>query len=181
MIVDSAPGNTIGGTAAGAGNTIFQNSVDVLISGGCDSPNVLLGDSIDISEIGVEVESANNTISASSIQNNSDAGVSISGPAATGNVVIGSTIGADGVGVIIESPDNTDRRHGRRRPGTSSSPTTPRRACRSRARGPRGTSCSATPSARPGPGAGGNGVGVIIDSASANTIGGTAAGASNSI
>ncbi len=181
LIVESAD-NTIGGTANGSGNSIDQNSAaDVSISGAAATANVLLGDGIYSSGIGVVIESANNTISAANIQANSDAGISISGASASANLVIGSNISGDGVGVVIESPDNTIG-------GTAAAAGDV--ISMNIAAGVSISGAAATGNillgnnislVNGGDGGTANGVGVIVDSAPGNTIGGTASGAANTL
>ena len=154
--------------------------------------NVLLGNLIESSSVGVIVESASNSIggtasgSGNDISSNTAAGVLISGVSASSNVVIGNFIGTDigddnqgnGVGVIVDAPGNTIG-------GTAAG-----------AGNLIGFNTSAGISITNASGAGdvvlgnsigadgltdvGNGVGVVV-ACSFNTIGGTAAGAGNVI
>ena len=119
VMIDSAD-NTIGGTAAGAGNVIGScTAAGVSISG---ASNVLLGNSIESDPVGVIVESAGNTIggvaagAGNTISEMTAAGVSISGTSATANVLLGNIIGTnpgsggvegDDVGVVVNSGNNT--------------------------------------------------------------------------
>ena len=121
VVVHSAD-NTIGGTAADAGNLIFENtSAGVSISGASAMANLLLGDVIEYNDVGVIIDSADNTIggTASGAANvlgyNTGAGVSISGLGSTGNLVLGNFIGTDSngdnlgdpIGVVVETGQNT--------------------------------------------------------------------------
>ena len=106
--------NTIGGTASGSQNLIDSNtSAGISISGAAATGNVVLGNGIQGNNVGVILDSANNTIGGTDsgagnfIIDDTTVGVSISGAA---NVLLGDTIGAtagDGVGVVVTSASNT--------------------------------------------------------------------------
>jgi hypothetical protein len=116
IFLNGAPGNTVGGTAAGAGNLISGNQqagVQILAFGA--SGNLVAGNVIGVDAadrvplsngIGVFISNvSNNTIggassgAANTISGNSSAGVSIFGQEATGNVVAGNIIGLDTRGI----------------------------------------------------------------------------------
>jgi hypothetical protein len=128
--LDGASGNTIGGTAAGAGNLISANTfhgIDILAGSG----NLILGNLIgtDVTggrglgneESGVVILGSNNTVGGSSAQarnvisGNSVAGVGIGTPG-TGNMVLGNFVGTDITGtralgnlngISVSAPSNT--------------------------------------------------------------------------
>ena len=112
-------GNTIGGTASGAGNVISANGAyGVWITGGGTTQNLVQGNSIgtDITGTaalgnaysGVQIDSgaANNTIGgtipadSNVISANQNYGVHITGSGTTGNLVQGNTIGTDITGTV---------------------------------------------------------------------------------
>ena len=128
------PGNTVGGTAAGAGNLISGNTVGVEIVGATQTGTLVAGTfigtnadgtaSIGNRTYGVELNGApGNTIggtvagAGNLISGNSTGyGVIIIGAAATGNLVAGNLIGSDvtgttavanGIGIVIEASGNT--------------------------------------------------------------------------
>ncbi len=125
-ITDSASGNTIGGTAAGAGNLISGNGgIGVLIKSPNTTGNLIEGNKIgtDITgtaaignEIGVEIQTSGNTVGGSVagagnlISGNTTAGIDLDG--ATDTLVQGNLIGtnvngtaaiANATGVLIET------------------------------------------------------------------------------
>ena len=150
-IETNASGNTIGGSAAGAGNVISGNdSHGILVRTGADG-NVIRGNTIGLDATGtadlgntgsgVRVGTANNTIGGTGandrnvISGNDDDGIFANGAAALNNVIRGNYIGTD-----------VDR-HGRpRQPLRRRSISTPApRTTRSAARSPaRATSSPAT-------------------------------------
>ena len=126
VVIDDAPGNTIGGTGSPAANgTVspaanvidFNTTAGVLISGasatgnvvagnwiGTDSDNRMLGNSE-----GVVIDNAPGNMiggtapsSANLIDFNTTVAVSISGMSTTGNVVAGNLIGTNGEGVDVD-------------------------------------------------------------------------------
>jgi titin len=117
VIISEAPGNTIGGTAAGAGNVISGNNENgVQIAGGGATGNLVEGNYIgtDVtgtadlgnSRHGVYIGAApTNTIGGTTaaernvISGNDQHGVQIAGVLATGNVVEGNYIGTDVTGI----------------------------------------------------------------------------------
>jgi titin len=130
IVLDSAS-NTIGGTAAGAGNFISGNPEGVTISGGAASSNFVQGNFIgtDVTGtlalgngIGVRILGADaNTVGGASaaarnVISGNTTGVSIELPAGSGNTVIGNWVGLDatgtaalanGVGIALLGPSNT--------------------------------------------------------------------------
>jgi hypothetical protein len=128
LIRDSASGNTIGGSAAGAGNVISGNPTDgVYITGSGSSGNLILGDLIGTNAAGtasvpngtannfyagVAISSPNNTVGGTAatarnvISGNGSAaapvayGITINGTGATGNVVAGNYVGTDITGTV---------------------------------------------------------------------------------
>jgi hypothetical protein len=116
VFISEAGGNTIGGTASGAGNVISGNDAfGVFISGTAASGNVLLGNrigtnvdgtlSVENKSTGVNIKDApNNTIGGTApgagnqISGNRTYGLRISSSGATGNVVSGNLIGTDVTG-----------------------------------------------------------------------------------
>ena len=145
--IDGGADNTIGGTAAGAGNVISDNFGDgVLIYGDRATGNVVQGnrigtDGLGLADLlnsygnaqsGVEVEGGvANTIGGTSpgagnvISGNSGDGVLISGGTATGNLVQGNLIGTDITGTEpigndltgVEIDDSADNTIGGTTPG----------------------------------------------------------------
>ncbi len=112
-------GNTIGGTAAGAGNVISGNAVyGVWISGAGTTGNVVVGNFIGTNaagteavpngNAGVELDSSTsgNTIGGTAaalrniISGNAEQGVLLNGSGVTGNVVEGNYIGTDVTGTV---------------------------------------------------------------------------------
>ncbi len=108
--LSDSPGNTIGGTAAGAGNIISGNGgAGVLFFGSLSTGNNVLGNRIGTNAsglaaapntgAGVEIRSASNTVGGASagagnvISGNGDVGVLITGADATGVVITGNIIG----------------------------------------------------------------------------------------
>ena len=122
-------GNTIGGTAAGAGDIISTNTVEGVYMAG--SANLIEGDRIGTNaagsaalanSTGVLITGANNTVGGTAaaagnvISGNSSSGIYLDGSAATGNLVEGNLIGtnaagsaalANGTGVSITGSNNT--------------------------------------------------------------------------
>ena len=114
------PSNTIGGTAAGAGNVFeFNSSMGAMIAGPDATGNVLIGNLIGTNSaganpsnnIGLDIESAGNTIggttpgSANVINQNTGAGIQITGAEASGNVLLGNMIGTDSTGQVALGND----------------------------------------------------------------------------
>ena len=115
--IGNAPGTTVGGTTAGAGNVISGNSSGVQIGGpngsstivgnliGSDHTGMLdLANSVD----GITINgSPNNTIGGTAsgernvISGNNSDGVDVTGIAATGNVLIGNYVGLDALGTGV--------------------------------------------------------------------------------
>jgi hypothetical protein len=129
IYVQGGTGNTIGGTASGAGNLISDNSSDGLLIAG--SSNLVLGNTIGAnyagtgllgnSGNGIEIGGSNNTVGGTAagagniISGNSGDGVKIDG-GASGNQVLGNFIGANvqglsalanSIGVEIDGSGNT--------------------------------------------------------------------------
>ena len=115
VFVTAGSNNTIGGTAAGAGNLISGNSiVGVAIENAGTTGNVVEGNLIGTNAAGtvavpnttgVDIIAASNTIGGTTsgsgnglISGNAGDGVEISGTGATGNVVEGNLIGTDASG-----------------------------------------------------------------------------------
>ncbi|MEP7339749.1 MAG: putative Ig domain-containing protein [Acidobacteriota bacterium] len=115
--INGAPNNTVGGTAAGAGNVISGNGVtNVLISGASASGNQMQGNIIGLDATGmlpfsttdgVAIDSApGNTIGGTAngasniISGHTRFGVNIFGAAASGNTVQGNFIGLDLAGTM---------------------------------------------------------------------------------
>lgn len=115
--IENCPGNTIGGTAAGAMNIISGNNVGsgVEIIGQQSQNNVVIGNYIGIDVFGINAlgnatagvyigDAPNNTIGsamlnpANVISTNGQFGVQITGPNASNNSVIGNFIGTDNSG-----------------------------------------------------------------------------------
>ncbi|TMB98857.1 MAG: hypothetical protein E6J42_04890 [Chloroflexi bacterium] len=153
VLVNGAPGNIIGGTAAGAGNVVSFNLIGIQVQSGAATGNLIQGNlvgtdvtgNLDLGNIayGIMISAApGNTIGgpASGARNvvsgNNNHGIEISGAASTGNLVQGNYIGTDITG-------NTEL--------------------------PNGLLISNT------------GNGIRINGAPSNTIGGTASGAGNVI
>jgi Ca2+-binding RTX toxin-like protein len=136
VVVDNAPGNTIGGTAAGDRNIISGNDAfGVLINAAGATGNTVLGNFIGTNAAGtatlpntltgVQISGGSNNIVGGTtvaarnlISGNGSAGVFIDGATATGNTVLGNFIGTDingtadlgntGFGVAIQNaPGNT--------------------------------------------------------------------------
>ena len=117
-IVVSAASNTIGGTAAGAGNVISGNLEDgVEITGAGTSDNVVAGNRIGTDATGkvglpnadgvaIEMGAADNTVggtaagAANVISGNDFIGLGISDTGTTGNLVAGNRIGTDATGQV---------------------------------------------------------------------------------
>ncbi len=104
--VSPGPGNTIGGSGAGAGNLVSGNIVGVMISGAQSSGNVVAGNLIgptasgeagEGNTVGVYINSApDNSIGAAGgnvISGNSSVGVYVLGSSSTGNVIASNLIG----------------------------------------------------------------------------------------
>ncbi len=118
VYINNAPTNTVGGTAAGAGNVISGNdSQGVIISGSLATGNQVQGNYIgtDVSgtadlgnsSYGVIIsEASSNTIGGTAsgagnvISGNDSQGVIISGSGAAGNEVLGNYIGTDVNGTV---------------------------------------------------------------------------------
>jgi hypothetical protein len=132
VVIDDAPGNTIGGTLSSAANTIAFNTMSgVSLSGSSATGNRVAGNDIGTDAngdnlgngVGISVASANNTIgglasaAANTIGFNTVAGMSISGATATGNRIVGNFIGTNSaqgtlnlgntLGVVVSSASNT--------------------------------------------------------------------------
>ncbi|TAF51701.1 MAG: DUF4347 domain-containing protein [Oscillatoriales cyanobacterium] len=136
VVVDNAPGNTIGGTAAADRNIISGNDAfGVLINAAGATGNRVLGNIIGTNAAGtaalpntltgVQISGGSNNIvggitagDRNLISGNGSAGVFIDGATATGNTVLGNFIGTDingtakvsnvGFGVAIQNaPNNT--------------------------------------------------------------------------
>jgi CSLREA domain-containing protein len=209
--IDAGPGNTIGGTAAGAGNVISGNgSHGVHISGSSATGNQVQGNLIgtdkngtaDLGNLaaGVDIDAAPaNTIGGTTeeagnvISGNDWHGVYIAGSGATGNQVQGNLIGTDKNGtadlgnsfdgvVISGVPSNTIG-------GTAAGAGNV--ISGNNGRGVYITATGATGNVVQGncigtdkngtADLGNSAAGVRIDAAPGNTIGGTAAGAANTI
>jgi titin len=110
VFLNAAPGNLIGGTAAGAGNLISGNgSVGVAVVG---APG--LGNTIEGNTIGADVTGAaalgnvndgvfldgapGNFVGGNLVSGNGSVGVQIFGATASGNVLLGNKIGTDATG-----------------------------------------------------------------------------------
>jgi hypothetical protein len=129
LIFDGATANTVGGTAAGAGNVISANQVGVFFFGDGTSRNVALGNLIGTDRPGAPLLIENNfgvaigggatgnTVGgtargAGNVISGNVYGVDIFQPGTSGNVVLGNLIGTDkrgtagpgntGIGVILE-------------------------------------------------------------------------------
>lgn len=116
--VTDAAGNTIGGTAAGAGNVISGSSIqNILITGVTSTGNQILGNYIGTNATGtaapsgavssghgIRIESPNNTVGSATasgrniISATGAKGILITGTDADGNTVIGNYIGTDVTG-----------------------------------------------------------------------------------
>ena len=115
IYITSASGNTIGGTAAGAGNVISGNDSDgIELSGAATTANVILGNLIGLSSDGTSAvanqgsgvlitsSASDNTIGGTAagsrnvISGNVSHGISITG--ASNNKVLGNYIGTDAAG-----------------------------------------------------------------------------------
>jgi hypothetical protein len=104
----TASGNTVGGTASGAGNLISGNigygvsihdgSVNNLVQGNfigtATKGTAALGNGLD----GVLITSASNTVGGNLVSGNARFGIDIDGTAATGNLVLGNKVGTDVTG-----------------------------------------------------------------------------------
>jgi titin len=113
IVIQGAPNNTIGGTAAGAGNLVSGNDADgVLIFGAGASGNRVLGNRIgsdvdgvlDLGNLdtGVQIQDAPNNIvggattgSRNLVAGNDGDGVYLFSAMSTGNLVLGNYIGTD--------------------------------------------------------------------------------------
>lgn len=109
--IDNSPGNIIGGTAAGAGNTISSNNNGVVIVGQTATGTVLLGNFIGTATDGVNMlgnavdgvlinNAPLNTVGgtaagAGNVISGNNRGVVITGVLATDNMVLGNFIGTD--------------------------------------------------------------------------------------
>jgi hypothetical protein len=128
VVIEIGPGaaavaahdNTIGGTAAGAGNVISGNSqAGVLIKGAAVTGNLVEGNAIGISAAttpaalpngdGIDIQSgaSNNTVGGTTALaanvisgNSSGAGVAISNANTTGNLVEGNFVGTNQAGIV---------------------------------------------------------------------------------
>jgi hypothetical protein len=116
ILIDAAPGNTIGGSALLAKNVISGNNVGVTIRGAASAGNVLLGNYIGTQPsggavlpnalYGVWIQSApGNTVGGTAqgdanVISGNNWGVQIDGAAATGNLLIGNFIGTDPQGSV---------------------------------------------------------------------------------
>ncbi|MCS6804334.1 MAG: right-handed parallel beta-helix repeat-containing protein, partial [Blastocatellia bacterium] len=116
IFINSAPTNTIGGTAAGAGNLISgNNDYGILIVGAESAGNTIQGNLIGLNVAGraalpngsggLLLSSApNNTIGGTAtnarnvISGNQSAGIHIVGSVAAGNDIVGNLIGTDATG-----------------------------------------------------------------------------------
>jgi hypothetical protein len=109
FVVGGATANTIGGTAAGAGNVISANATNgILITGAGTSGNVVQGNFIGTNSAGtlalgngvgagvaIAAGATGNTVGGGNvIADNAGAGVAITGSGTTGNIVEGNDIGA---------------------------------------------------------------------------------------
>ncbi len=111
IVTNGADGNTIGGTAAGAGNVVAASTYEgIILDGTAPTGNVVQGNSIGTNAagtaalgnmVGVYVSSANNTIGGTTvaarnlISGNTAYGIEIDGATATGNVIEGNFIGTN--------------------------------------------------------------------------------------
>jgi parallel beta-helix repeat protein len=189
--LSNAVGNTVGGTATGAGNRIAGNAgAGVLISGSASTGNQLLGNTIGNNLNGVENASAANTVggtvagAGNLISGNTLNGILLEG-SATGNLVQGNQVGtnaagtaalANSIGVFINGAANNtvggNLLSGNTNDGILISGSA---ATGNLVQGNRiGTSAAGTAKL-------GNGTGVEISGAANNTVGGAAAGAGNLI
>lgn len=125
IFINSAPGNTIGGTAAGAGNVISgNNDYGILIVGAESSGNTIQGNVIGLNVAGLAAlpngsgglllsSAPNNTIGGTAagarnvISGNQSAGIYIAGSVAAGNNILGNLIGTDATG-NAPLPNSTD-------------------------------------------------------------------------
>ena len=102
--------NTIGGSAAGAGNVIsFNSNSGIQISGAAASYNFLLGNVISSNGTsGVEINgpgTSNNVLIGNVIGLNSISGVEISGSGVSNNLLLGNFIGTDATGQVANPND----------------------------------------------------------------------------
>ena len=135
IYLENAPGNTIGGTAEGAGNLVAGNAiVNVQLTGAASSGNLVLGNRIGttadgtaamgVASTGIFLESApGNTIGGTAdgagnlVSGHTAGGVHLVGAGASGNLIAGNRIGttADGLaalanqqGLVLDgAPSNT--------------------------------------------------------------------------
>jgi parallel beta-helix repeat protein len=134
VLIADAPGNTVGGTASGAGNVISGNNASgILIQLAGATGNQILGNRIGTTASGmaavgnglsgISVFSASNTIGGTTnaarnvISGNGVVGVWLVGASATGNQVQGNFVGTDatgsavvgngGIGIYVGGPGNT--------------------------------------------------------------------------
>ncbi|WP_165244007.1 beta strand repeat-containing protein [Paludisphaera soli] len=200
VLVDGAPGNTIGGTAAGAANVIGSSSVaGVRLLGSGATGNLVQGNLIGVGSGGESIGNAHgvqifdapgNTIGGAAagnlIGNSAVAGVLIAGSDSTGNVVAANTFGTtvanaaapNAYGVQINNAPNNSI-GGTTGLGNAIDAST---AVGVQIFGPDSTGNTVVGNAIGRKGTTGplqNGIGVQISGAGGNTIGGTAAGSAN--
>ncbi|MGE5276881.1 MAG: IPT/TIG domain-containing protein [Acidobacteriota bacterium] len=124
IYVDSA-GNTIGGTAAGAGNLVSGGQYGIVLTGAGATSNTILGNRIGLDTTGtaklpniyggivLQQGAANNTVggTASSARNvisgNGYTGVWVTGAATSGNSILGNFIGTDPTGALPLGNDHS--------------------------------------------------------------------------
>ena len=121
LVIDNAPGNTVGGTTAAAANIIAGNDLGIRISGGSATNNQVLGNRVGVNAAntlianvleGIRIDSgaASNTIGglaagAGNTIGGNDFGIRIDN--ANGNALLGNFIGVDATGTI-SLPNNFD-------------------------------------------------------------------------
>ncbi len=116
VIISDAPGNTIGGTSAGAGNLISANADDgIEITGATATGNLILGNGIGsnlsgtdamgngVDGVEIDTGASGNTIggttagAGNTIADNTNDGVQVVGNGTTGDAIRGNSIFANGV------------------------------------------------------------------------------------
>ena len=116
ILLQNAAGNTVGGSASGAGNVVSGNGgTGITLSGSGSSSNVVQGNKVGTNAagsaaigngaLGIDVQGADNTIGGSGtarnlISGNGTFGVAVQTSGATGNTVAGNYIGTDLGGTV---------------------------------------------------------------------------------